>query len=297
MATIFGTTYSQREIEYLGLDHQKAFATLLDLRLPLIRIGTYWSELEISPGVYDFSRITSMLDLCQKKKQKVIVTIGIKAPRWPEFYLPSWLTPENQEKPLFIYLQKLIKKLNKYSCITYWQVENEALDPSGPEKLTVPLSLLEKEVALVRSLDSRPVILTAWGNELTQNDHCQKLAQLGDIVGIDLYPKKPERFLFWFIWAGVKDSPEMLRNLPTQTDTPFWVTELQAEPWERNQKDTWLANPPSCSPDQLRRNIDYAVSLELPVILLWGYEHWYKRLCDGDDRYFRAVKEAILCYA
>lgn len=58
----------------------------------------------------------------------------MKAPRWPEYYFPSWVmdkTPEGAREYVLQFIKTVIEKFKKYLCISAWQVENEPLDPSG----------------------------------------------------------------------------------------------------------------------------------------------------------------------
>ncbi len=136
-----------------------------------IRLCTYWNEVEASPGVYDFTYIRSLLDICEKYKQSVVLTVGMKAPRWPEYHWPKIINqlPNDSMTQLAVLrlITRTINELSPFKCISHWQVENEPLDPSGLNNHIVPYEFYLREVVLVRSLDAtRPIIGTLWGNDL-----------------------------------------------------------------------------------------------------------------------------------
>lgn len=294
-----GTTFSHRKIIDLQLDPVAAFNDLLSLNFDIIRLPTYWSEIEVEKGKYDFERIKTQLDLCQKSNQRVIITLGMKAPRWPEFYIPEWIDPANFtdrtfQDSLLTFIQQTITELQHFTCITHWQVENEALDPSGPEDKTIPIALITQEIALVRSIDSRPIHTTLWGNVLTKRNNSESLAPLVDSIGIDLYFKQ---FLFdtplGSVYGGPQDSLHKIHSHLANQHTPYWITELQAEPWEKDEETYASENPGSLSPEQLQKNFALAKQLQPEKILFWGYEYWYWKKQRRDDRYWHVIKEFL----
>src|SRR5687767_14817772 len=86
-----GFTFSQRQTEYLTLQWDDVFDAALDLSPTIIRLGAYWDEIEPYEGVYDWSTLDAQLDRADERDLDVILTVGMKAPRWPEYFLPSWL--------------------------------------------------------------------------------------------------------------------------------------------------------------------------------------------------------------
>lgn len=289
---LLGTTYSHRQSAYLRLDPDQAFSAILDLGFNFIRIGCYWDEIEKRRGVYDFTAIERLLKQCEAKKQSVIVTIGMKAPRWPEYYFPDWLddkTPVGGSPYLFAFIKKCIEVLGSYRCITHWQVENEPLDPSGPGNLRIPLSLLQEETTLVRNIDSRPVIINLWGNEIKKRNQLPHATRLADIVGLDIYYKVP---VFASLYRGPQESDQHFATIVTNSEKPLWITELQAEPWERKaldpQKDT-----PSMNEHLLRENFKRVSAFNPEAIFFWGSEYWLQQKQRGDTRLYEAVHRIL----
>lgn len=290
---IFGTTYSHRHSQYLRLNPQVTFAELLDFHFTVIRLACYWDEIETSEGRYDFSAIRGLLDECEKVGQRVLLTVGMKAPRWPEYYFPHWLpdkTPEGAENFVYSFIEQTITTLKEYSCITHWQVENEPLDQSGPKQFMIPISILQREVRIVKTKDKRPILINVWGNELGKRNLLPKVASLSDIIGLDLYYKVP---LFARIYRGPHDSDKKLTGLTKTVGKPVWVTELQAEPWEHNTVVARTDKTPSMNERLLKKNYERAKELQPEGIFFWGFEYWLMRKNMGDASLWTAAREIM----
>lgn len=282
-----GTTFSHRVLRDRGQDWQKAFQELLLLKFDRIRLGVYWDESEPKEGSFQFSELEWMLSLCDRHGQKVVLTVGVKSPRWPEFYFPDWVDQEQYEEPLLRYVHASVTVLRKHPCIVAWQLENEPLDTSGPDKRKIPLSLLKKEAALLRSLDVRPLWGNIWGNTLYSRGILPKMAKVVDVVGLDLYPKVfAFSTFFGAFYAWPQDPPFLLRNQISRCHKPVWIVELQAEPWEKNDAAYWSQTPKSLSVSQMRKNLLWAASLRPEGIMFWGYEYWWQKKEQGDSRWW-----------
>ena len=105
-----GLTYSAREARYRNLPWQETFDAALDAAPSLVRLGAYWNEIEPAPGDYDFSNLDWLLDQAEARQQRVLLTVGMKAPRWPEYYLPRWLTSGKRLSSEFSRLSPIMKK-------------------------------------------------------------------------------------------------------------------------------------------------------------------------------------------
>ena len=86
-----GTTFSPRQCRYLQVDAKKTLKEILKTKFDLIRLSAYWDELEPREGVYDFSGLDWQIAEAVSKQIPIILTVGMKAPRWPEFFIPPWL--------------------------------------------------------------------------------------------------------------------------------------------------------------------------------------------------------------
>jgi hypothetical protein len=289
-----GTTYARHHIMELGLSPDKAFTELLEWNFDLVRIGTYWSHIQPTPRAFDLCALRQMLDQCQQGNQGVVLTIGMKAPRWPEYYIPNWLNTRNMDSItpwVLTYIERVITELATYSCIKYWQVENEPLDPVWPHFTAISRSLLEKEMALIRSLDQRPIHLNMFALGLAFRQAWPQAQKLGNTVGLDVYYKAPPPILSQG-YLPLKDPDVWLRHRISQSRVPVWITELQAEAWERGPVNPHI-HPPSMNPELFHHNLARARLLQPEAIFLWGYEYWLWQRAHNQTQLYDTVKETV----
>ena len=318
-----GATFSHPHLKWLGIKPQDAIKEYNKLGLEWIRLGTYWNEVETKEGKYDFSELDNLVQYCEKKKIKVVLTVGMRAPRWPEYYLPSWLTQELKLKYIKNFklsdkrmtectLRLINKTVNHYTtstAIKVWQAENEPFEPYPSNfKMwwTINPPLLEKEIEVVTNIDNQRRILftsSSFGhgvNKLIKNDVIENV----DIVGLDVYPKHPvvlpiiENFPIYIKNFVKENSYRKLVGKIKRHQKKFWITELQAEPWEPGEVLTKKKNPPSFILEDFEKNLNFILKLNPEVVLFWGFEYWlYRKLKKDDDRYWNEAKRVILKYS
>lgn len=307
-----GASFSHVHLHGLGLNPLKAINEFKTLNLSWIRLGCYWNEIEKKPGEFSFSQLNPLVEFCEKNNVNVVLTVGMKAPRYPEYYLPGWLSNkiklENEgvitkkDKELLSYtlnyLEETISHYKNSPAIKLWQVENEPLDPSGPNRWKINIDFLEQEASLVRKLDhERKILINLWGNELSKRGFYKDLVRIIDIFGLDLYLREPgQNFERTKTYIGPSDPKSEIKNIIDKTKSQgkrIWITELQAEPWEPGEIVTKKFNPQSFLPKHFDTNLSYVKSIEPEVTLLWGFEYWYLRKTKGDSRYWNAAKKAI----
>lgn len=292
---LFGITFSPTQTEYLNINTQETFSSALQFGFHYIRLGGYWNRIEKEKGKYNFSEIDFFLTECERKGQKVVLTIGMKAPRWPEYFTPPFYKKEDNnqiiEKVVLEFVSQYVNTLGQYTCISYWQVENEPLDPSGPNGEIIPLSTLKKEIELVRKTDKRPIITTFWGNELLKRNVYPSIEHSTDIIGIDLYYKQPTTT---GSFIGPQQSTISLKNFVEDSERPVWGTELQAEPWEPHTLVSEEANPKSLNPTQLELNFAEVTKINPEVVLFWGFEYWnYRKKKFNDSGLLETARKLI----
>ncbi|HLG73268.1 MAG TPA: hypothetical protein VK009_22835, partial [Chloroflexota bacterium] len=136
---LLGVNFSHRQAAWLGLDPDETFSLLLnDLRVRYFRLSLYWQEIQPEPTRYDLSQTQRYLDWAEARGARVLVTVGLKAQRHPEFYPPVWLLGEGSpphggrvaDQPrlvahLLLMLERAVALLADYDVIDAWQVENE----------------------------------------------------------------------------------------------------------------------------------------------------------------------------
>jgi len=252
------------------------------------------------------------MNFCQKNRINVVLTIGMKAPRYPEYYLPRWINRGNLRKfskigiknkiiaqPLYRFIKQSVLTLKNYSCLKVWQVENEPLNLAGKKHWRISFPLLKREIKLVKNLDKkRKILFNCWGEATFLPKLPRSVRRLKvDIVGFDTYFKTPTNIpLTKKTFYRQTFSPKKIKKLTKQLKEQgkeVWIAELQAEPWEPGELVTKKSNPPSFSPQDLGKNFQKATNWEVDGILFWGFEYWLWRKTLGDNRYWQQAKKGI----
>ena len=86
-----GTTFSARQCRYLGVGAKKTLRETLKTKFDLIRLAAYWDELEPQEDAYDFTSLDWQIAEAASRQIPIVLTVGMKAPRWPEFFIPPWV--------------------------------------------------------------------------------------------------------------------------------------------------------------------------------------------------------------
>lgn len=277
-----GVTFSPRYAEELGLDPDEVFDALVtDLKPGIVRLPVYWDEVEIEKGKYNFSKTESYLNRLEKNNIQAVLVVGFKQPRWPECFQPTWSKTE-QEPDFSDSILKLVKEevtyFKKHQNIKYWQLENEPFLDFG----ICPRPNYERvheELELLKSIDSRPVLMTDSGELSTW----LPVLKTADIFGTTLYRT------VWNPWFGIVEYPwppafytikaQLTRFLTGSLHKPVIISELQAEPWPDEKKS--LGQVPIneqlslFSTNKFLENVDYARQTKFDEIYLWGIEWWF----------------------
>lgn len=297
----YGCTFSPRQLETLGLDPIKSLKTICKWPIAYIRVGCYWDEIEPTQNKYQTERIRNYLKIIEQSGKKAVVVVGMKSPRWPEFYIPEWAKSFDETKLQTLtlkFIKTVVKDLRKFSVISHWQIENEPFDESGPDNIRISDSFIEQEIKLVRSLDnlndkSRPCVITVWGNDTVSRETLIKNAQncSADIIGLDVYYKQYNfSVLGKDFYRGPTFTNDQIKSQISKINKPLWIAELQAEPWEKNEQLYQADNPLSISISKLRGNLKKVSELNPEVILFWGVEYWLWRQEQGDSEYVKFIE-------
>jgi hypothetical protein len=317
-----GTSFSPRHATYLGLEWQDAYKRLEAMHFKVIRLSAYWDQVD-SEG---YDQLDWLLKESQASGQPVVVSVGMKGLGWPEFYIPRELLPAvpdggdvSQDSVLraatLDFVQTTVDRYRDNPAVVAWQVENEPLNPAGPNRWFIGRPLLEMEVAAVKAIDSRPLIVNAFGHFNMLFDHtsnrsgfdikqllgfesdtaeAQSLNVLGrgDILGLDVYTEIGYRFLGqdgvshagsdWAAKAG------HWRGIALRQGKQAWITEAQAEPWEASI--TSYGDPKSTTAEDISTRFASIRARGFGTILLWGSEYWLWRADNGDSSWLDAVK-------
>jgi len=290
----WGVTFSTFFAKKMNIDWKSAYAAILDdLKIRNLRIVAYWPDIEKTKGIYDFSELDWQVEQAGQRNAKLILSVGRRVPRWPECHEPEW--NKNNESAmrnenLLNYIGETINHYKGNSAIYAWQVENEPFLNFG-ECPKIDSNFLDQEIALVKKLDSRPILISDSG-ELSI---WYNAAKHGDIFGTTMYRYVENKWLGeikYPIPAAFFRIKERIVRLFVGQEKPFIVIELQGEPWQHLQlyeisTNEQLNNLPF---ENFKRIIDYAKQTGFSTYYLWGAEWWWSLKQNNHPEYWDYVK-------
>jgi hypothetical protein len=261
------------------------------LKAKNLKIITHWDLMEPRENEFHFEDLDWQTREAEKRNAKIILVIGIKTGRWPECHTPKWLDVRSSmlEEELLEYLEALVERYKNSKIIWAWQVENEPFFPFG-ECPKIEKDLVKREIELVKSLDSRPIIFTDSG----EFSFWINAAKFGDIVGATLhrkvYFKEIKKYITYpfppvYYWRKAKLIDFFFHK-------KVIITELQAEPWCKNL----IYNCPleeqkiTMEFEQFKKNINFAKNTGMDTIYLWGGEWWYWMKKQGEPEIWEEAK-------
>lgn len=292
----FGTSFSIKRSTGFGLDWKVNFTALLDdLKIRQFRLMSYWDLGEPTPGHYDFRDLDWQVSEAAKRGASVSLSIGLRQPRWPECYQPTWadaISQTERNTTLERYITAVIKHYEHNSTIQSWQLENEALNSSFGTCGPVDRTFLRHEASLVKGLTTKPLIMSLsdqYGYPLN--------APIPDVFGFSIYRIVYDGRGFYINFS----TPLWYHRLRAAILTAIWhkpviVHELQLEPWGPADipKLSVDEQNKSMSIDQIHSNIRFARQLGTDDVYTWGSEWWYWRKEKlHDPSVWNAVREEI----
>lgn len=278
----YGVTFSGKYAKDLEIDWQASYLAILDdLKISHLRLVAYWDEIEAVQDFFDFDNLDWQIEQASLRNRKIVLTVGRRAPRWPECHDPVWL---DELAPLAIQQQQLefikstIERYKDNQSIIAWQIENEPLFAHFGECPKPSKKFLREEADLARSLDPRPIIITDSG----ELNHWQGAASIADVLGVTMYRivwnEKTGFWDYFFVPPAIYHyKAEITKFLHKNLDKVI-VTELQMEPWTMDQRMIELTFEEQQRSFDLRRfkdNIVYVQKAGFGEVYLWGVEYWY----------------------
>lgn len=276
----------------LGLDWQAAYLAILDdLKIKKVRLPARWSDIEPEEGKFSYADLDWQVAEATKRNTNVVLAVGYRLPRWPECHDPSWV--KDLRPAVLAYIEKTVNRYKDNPAVFAWQVENEPFLPFG-ECPPFDVNLLDEEIALVKKLDNRPVIVTDSG-ELSI---WVRAAKRADIFGTTMY-----RWV-WNQYLGSYEYPippvffrikERLTRLFVGQEKPFVVIELQAEPWTHKQiyEISIEDQLKLMSLSEIKATVDYANQTGFSDYYLWGVEWWYYLKQNSQPEYWDYFKNLV----
>jgi len=277
----FGVSFAHHHAESLELDWKETYTAILDdLGVKRMRIAAYWDRVEVKTGEYDFSDVDWQVKEAQKRNVELTLAFGVKTPRWPECHIPDFYmeSKETREEALLDFEKVLINRYKDYDNIIYWQVENEPFlkffgeCPDG----AIDEQLIDREIALVKSLDPKRKIIVTDSGELSL---WWQAAERADIFGSTLYRmiyKPPFGYVTYPLGPNFFRLKALLARAVTGQEN-FIISELQAEPWPK----AWIMfvsvdeQYKTMNPEKFEETIEYTKKTNFSEAYLWGVEWWY----------------------
>ncbi len=276
----YGLTFSGKQARDLGFDSKTLYTAMLDeLQVKKLRLPAYWDELEKNQGEYDWSELDWQIDEAEKRNVELIIAMGQRVPRWPECHIPQWALEQSEEQRQAATLEYINKTISRYkdrAAIAYWQIENEPFLKHFGICPDFKKDFLDKEIALARELDTRPIIVTDSG-ELSLWIPAAKRA---DIFGTTLYLSTYSRIMQSYIRYPI--TPVFFRikkNITNLFSNPqeWIVIELQGEPW--GKKAFYELNVQererTMSEDKFNEMLEFIPQTGFKTFYWWGVEYWY----------------------
>jgi hypothetical protein len=275
----FGASLSIKVCRDYDIDDLKVIKyAVQELGITNFRLMSYWDEIEITPGKYNFNYLDKQFRAIEKFGGSITLAVGKRQPRWPECHMPDWasnLSKDEWYKYLFEFISAVVKRYKNSSALKSYQLENEALLRAFGECKDGDYSRkrLNKELKIIKSLDKKhPVIMS-----LSNNWGFPVFGPFPDIFGISLYRinysnGKYRKSIFPVWWYELR-----AKIINIYTGKPVFIHELQAEPWgpKANHEMSKKQQYESMNPSQLKDNIVFAKQTNLHPIYLWGLEWWF----------------------
>jgi hypothetical protein len=273
----------------LGVSPEQTMDALNSIGVRNYRLVSYWSDYERAPGHYDFSQLDWQFKKAEQVHAKVILTLGLRQPRWPECHMPDWarqLPPEQWHAKLADYITAVIERYKDSPALGSYQLENEFFLKGFGICEQIPGSMtrerLVNEYNLVKKLDpSRQVIIprsqNALGYPLGQPQPDEFSISIYKRVWDANFSKRYLEYPFpaWY-YAFLAGSQKMI------TGKDMMIAELQAEAWPPNGQtitETSLAEQnKSIDAKRLEARFEFGHNTGMRQIYLWGAEYWYYRM-------------------
>lgn len=280
-----GVSFIPDYAESLGVNPESTMDALLHIGVKQFRLVSYWSDGEPTKGQYNFTQLDWEFQKAQAAHAKIILTLGLRQPRWPECHMPTWAAqePESQWKPqLENYMQAVVERYKNSPSLESYQVENEYFLQGFGTCTNMDRTRLISEYNLVKRLDPQhPIIVTRSDNAIgipvgqpQPNEFSISIYRRvwdGGVTHRYLeYPFPAWYYAFLAGWQKLADHRDMM------------IGELQAEAWAPNGKTipqiSLAEQNKSINAQRLQGVFNYGKATGMRSIDMWGAEYWYYRM-------------------
>ena len=301
---VLGTTFIPDYAESYGLDPQETFGAILgDLNIKMVRLTSYWSEIEKTPGTYDFSTLDWEFAMANQHHAKVSLAIGLRQPRWPECHPPDWAnidpkSPNSWRPQLDKYMRAVVNRYKNNPALDDYELENEFFMTVFGTCTDFSRQRLVDEFNMVKQADP---------------NHTLIVSRSDNWVGIPVGQPVPDKFaisVYKRVWDATITHRYFEYPLPPWfyaslagyeqlwSGKPMIIHELQAEPWTPKGLNITETSLPeqykTMNAQRMATRIKYGEDTGMRTIDLWGAEWWYWLMKDkGDPSVWNTVKEAV----
>lgn len=295
--TLYGTTFSEPHFKELGLDWRQCLdymQTALPPTFNFLRVGAYWSHIQPLEDTYQWDTLDAVIDAIEQKgRYAIMLTVGMKAPRYPEYYIPAWALPVptpdvNSEISLdpklrirvLDFIKQTVERYRGRDIIKCWQVENEPMDRAGDSKWFIGADFVAEEAARIRSLDNRPLVINCWCESQTlssypwglDSDYAVRNAlEIADVLALDIYSTVNGSQSDYVSRCQVLPKAYLKRAIDAGKHA--MVGESQAEPW----------GPEAPTPADIYWLNNQHIGQGFHAVLLWGLEWWYSLVTQSQN--------------
>jgi len=262
-----GVSFIPDYAQSLGLNPQQTMDALTSIGVKHFRLVSYWSDMEPSPGHYDFSQLDWEFKKAEAAHAKVILVVGLRQPQW--------------QPQLEAFMKKVIERYKDSPALQQYQLENEYFLKGFGQCTNFSRQRLVDEDNLVKRTDpSHPIIIGRSNNS----------------IGLPVGQPRPDEFSI-SVYKRVWDANFTHRYL--EYPQPAWfygflagaqkiflgknmmIGELQAEAWPPNgqtiQNTSLAEQNKSLDAKRLKDRFQYGRATGMRQIYLWGAEYWYYR--------------------
>lgn len=289
---IIGTTYSPRYAEKkLGLLPGPTFREILTEGYDRVRLCTYWPEIQPQKGDFYIRDLEGYLEDATKARVQIVLTVGMKAPRYPEFFIPGWVAKDSDitqnSKPLDTdsnlsdnakdYVLKLVDYFKDHPSIDWIQIENEPFNKVSVANYrylsTDYIRYLAAEVRKIINGKQKIIITNSVSLNPFSIDEIGKIslsADMADIVGKNVYIKVPDDRGGVFE-AGIAYFSQLRaqKMLLSALGTEGIIAESQFEPWMVND----IPLEETLDPEAYSNLVMIMGGMGFREVWIWGCEY------------------------
>lgn len=277
---VYGATFSKKQAEDLGLDWRVVYTDMLDdLGVRNLRLSSYWNQVETVENSYDWSDTDWQIEEAAKRDVRIILAVGGRLPRWPECHWPEWSNGNDKaarEEKLLGFIRATIERYKDNRNIIAWQIENEPFLRGFGICPDLDVGFFDEELALARSLDARPIVVTDSGELSVWVPAAKRADIFGTTMYRDTYSSHLDMYIHYPIGPWFFKVKKNLANYFAKPDK--WVViELQGEPWgpEPFQNLSKTERDRTMDEGKFREIIEFARQTGFSEFYLWGVEWWY----------------------